>query len=70
MHERLEVMGGKLGIESAPGKGTRMTLVAPLHLPRTGNDLDAGRSLCGLGVACRRTGRALPPRLHPRAGGR
>jgi signal transduction histidine kinase len=26
-------MGGCLEIESAPGRGTRMTIVVPVHLP-------------------------------------
>jgi signal transduction histidine kinase len=33
IHDRLELMGGCLEIESAPGRGTRMTIVVPVHLP-------------------------------------
>jgi signal transduction histidine kinase len=31
LHERTELVGGKIHIESAPGKGTRITLVVPLR---------------------------------------
>jgi signal transduction histidine kinase len=31
MHERAELVGGKLSIASAPGEGTRITLTAPLQ---------------------------------------
>ncbi len=31
MHERAELVGGKLAITSAPGKGTRVTLTVPLR---------------------------------------
>ncbi len=30
LHERTELLGGKLRIESAPGKGTRITVIVPL----------------------------------------
>ena len=30
LHERTELLGGKIRIESAPGKGTRMTVIVPL----------------------------------------
>jgi PAS domain S-box-containing protein len=35
IRERLESIGGRFRIESSPGKGTRVTLMAPLQLPRT-----------------------------------
>jgi NarL family two-component system sensor histidine kinase LiaS len=31
MHERLEKLGGRVEVESAPGKGTRVTCVCPLE---------------------------------------
>jgi signal transduction histidine kinase len=31
LHERTELLGGKIRIESAPGKGTRVTVIAPLQ---------------------------------------
>jgi NarL family two-component system sensor histidine kinase LiaS len=31
MHERLEMLGGRVEVESAPGKGTRVTCVCPLE---------------------------------------
>jgi signal transduction histidine kinase len=31
MHERAELVSGKLSIASAPGEGTRITLAAPLQ---------------------------------------
>jgi NarL family two-component system sensor histidine kinase LiaS len=31
MHERLEMLGGRVEVESAPGKGTRITCVCPLE---------------------------------------
>jgi signal transduction histidine kinase len=31
LHERTELLGGKLRIESAPGKGTRITVIVPLE---------------------------------------
>jgi Signal transduction histidine kinase len=31
MHERADMIGGKLSIASAPGKGTRVTLSVPLQ---------------------------------------
>ncbi len=31
LHERTELLGGKLRIESAPGKGTRITVIVPLQ---------------------------------------
>ncbi len=31
MHERLESLGGRVEVESAPGKGTRITCVCPLE---------------------------------------
>jgi signal transduction histidine kinase len=34
--ERLELLGSRLSIDSAPGKGARMTIVAPLALARGG----------------------------------
>ena len=33
IHERLEFIGGSLRVESLPGRGTRVTLVAPLKQP-------------------------------------
>ena len=30
LHERTELLGGKLRIESAPGRGTRTTVIVPL----------------------------------------
>jgi signal transduction histidine kinase len=30
LHERTELLGGQLRIESAPGKGTRVTVLIPL----------------------------------------
>jgi signal transduction histidine kinase/ActR/RegA family two-component response regulator len=32
VRERLELLGGRMGIDSAPGRGTRITLVAPMEL--------------------------------------
>lgn len=31
LHERTELLGGKIRIESAPGKGTRVTVIVPLE---------------------------------------
>ena len=31
IHERLEMVGGRVEVDTAPGCGTRMTLVAPLR---------------------------------------
>lgn len=31
LHERTELLGGKIRIESAPGKGTRVTVIVPLQ---------------------------------------
>lgn len=31
LHERTELLGGRIRIESAPGKGTRITVIAPLR---------------------------------------
>jgi signal transduction histidine kinase len=31
LHERTELLGGQLRIESAPGKGTRITVIIPLR---------------------------------------
>ena len=33
MEERIRRLGGHLSIESAPGKGTRIFLAAPLNIP-------------------------------------
>lgn len=33
IRHRLEMIGGRLGIESSPGKGSRITLAAPLPIP-------------------------------------
>jgi NarL family two-component system sensor histidine kinase LiaS len=33
MHERLETLGGRVEVESAPGKGTRITCTCPLEGP-------------------------------------
>jgi len=33
IRERLQSMGGRLEVDSAPGKGTRVSMVAPLNLP-------------------------------------
>ena len=35
IEERLELLGGRLEIDSAPGKGTRITIVVPRSLPMT-----------------------------------
>jgi signal transduction histidine kinase len=35
IRERVEYLGGKVKIRSEPGRGTRVTLMAPLRLERT-----------------------------------
>ena len=35
---RLELVGGRLEVESEPGRGTRVTIVMPGHAPETGTD--------------------------------
>lgn len=34
LRERLEFLGGRLSLDTAPGRGTRVALEAPLHLPQ------------------------------------
>ncbi len=38
IRERLELLGGTLNVNSAPGKGARVSLVAPLHQPTTSDE--------------------------------
>jgi PAS domain S-box-containing protein len=38
IHERLALLGGSLDIQSAPGKGSRFTLILPRSLPNTAAD--------------------------------
>ena len=33
LHHRLSLFGGELKVESAPGSGTQVSIVAPTHLP-------------------------------------
>jgi signal transduction histidine kinase/CheY-like chemotaxis protein len=50
---RIELIGGKLDIQSVPGRGTRVTLVAPLRVTakHAGTAEAAGRKLGGPGAA-------------------
>lgn len=33
VRERLDLFGGHMQVESAPGKGTQVTVDVPLHMP-------------------------------------
>ena len=45
MRERVQLLGGKLSVESAPGRGTRVSVTLPLPLPLPERDIDLGKGI-------------------------
>ena len=64
IRERLELLGGKLEVESSPGKGTSVSMVASFRSalrPSKGDDAATGRQAAPAGAA--------PAQPHPTGGG-
>jgi len=43
MSERIKLLGGSLDVDSAPGRGTRITATLPLHSMENKHERDPGR---------------------------
>jgi PAS domain S-box-containing protein len=66
IRERLDLMGGGLTIESAPGRGSRFTLSAPVSAPVGGGPVRAARAAPD-GVVANATRASAAPRRRPAA---